>query len=297
MNISCNSCARRSNRATRYKTPLSLILADIDHFKSVNDFYGHLAGDFVLKHIALNLQSLSRESDHIARYGGEEFAIILTSTSLDGAQLFGERLRKAISSTKINYNGKSICVTMSFGIVSLENNLRPDVEGFVKMADEALYEAKNSGRNKCCCYQGIIPDHSLHSVLVVDDEEALLITVTKMLSRLGYDAKSARNGQEAIDHFSIHHERIDTVLLDVVMPGMSTQEILKTIKKMRPGTRVLLASGLSIDEIEKDLIKESDGFLSKPFIMSDLSQAIARNPKKSYLKSGIDEGTVVLTAS
>jgi len=106
-----------------------------------------------------------------------------------------------------------------------------------------------------------------------------------------------RNGQEAIDHFSIHHERIDTVLLDVVMPGMSTQEILKTIKKMRPGTRVLLASGLSIDEIEKDLIKESDGFLSKPFIMSDLSHAIARNPKKSYLKSGIDEGTVVLTAS
>jgi diguanylate cyclase (GGDEF)-like protein len=285
------------NRATRYKTPLSLILADIDHFKSVNDFYGHLAGDFVLKHIALNLQSLSRESDHIARYGGEEFAIILTSTSLDGAQLFGERLRKAISSTKINYNGKSICVTMSFGIVSLENNLRPDVEGLIKMADEALYEAKNSGRNKCCCYQEIIPDHSLHSVLVVDDEEALLITVTKMLSRLGYDAKSARNGQEAIDHFSINHERIDTVLLDVVMPGMSTQEILKTIKKLRPGTRVLLASGLSIDEIEKDLIKESDGFLSKPFIMSDLSQAIARNPKKSYLKSGIDEGAVVLKAS
>jgi diguanylate cyclase (GGDEF)-like protein len=278
------------NRATRYKTPLSLILADIDHFKSINDFYGHLAGDFVLKHIALNLQSFSRESDHIARYGGEEFAIILPSTPLDGAQLFGEKLRKAISSTKINYNGKSISITMSLGIVSLENNLRPDVEGIVKMADEALYEAKNSGRNKCCCYQGIIPDHELHSVLVVDDEEALLITVTKMLSRLGYDAKSARNGQEAIDLFSIHHERIDTVLLDVVMPGMSSNEIIKTIKKMRPETRVLLASGLSIDQIEKDLIKESDGFLSKPFLMSELSQEIARNPKKSYLKSGIDEG-------
>jgi DNA-binding NtrC family response regulator len=133
--------------------------------------------------------------------------------------------------------------------------------------------------------------------LVVDDEEALLITVTKMLSRLGFNARSAKNGQEAIDHFSIHHERIDTVLLDVVMPGMSTQEILKTIKKIRPGTRVLLASGLSIDEIEKDLIKESDGFLSKPFIMSELSQAISRNPKKSNLKSKIEKGMEVSTAS
>ncbi len=284
-------------RATRYKTPLSLILADIDHFKLVNDFYGHLAGDFVLKYIALNLQSLSRESDHIARYGGEEFAIILPSTPLDGAQLFGERLRKAISSTKINYNGKSIGITMSFGIVSLENNLRPDVEGLIKMADEALYEAKNSGRNKCCCYQGIIPDHALHSVLVIDDEEALLITVTKMLSRLGFDARSAKNGQEAIDHFSIHHERIDTVLLDIVMPGMSTKEIIKTIRKIRPETRVLLASGLGVDQIEKDLIKESDGFLSKPFLMSELSQEIAKNQKKSYLKSKIEKGKRVSTAS
>ena len=190
------------NRATRYKTPLSLILADTDNFKSINDFYGHLAGDFVLKHIALNLQScLASESDHIARYGGEEFAIIMPSTSLDGAKLFGERLRAAISSTKINCNGKFIGITMSFGIVSLENNVRPDVESLIKMADVALYEAKNSGRNKCCCYQGINPDKALPSVLVIDDEEALLITVTRMLSRLGYDARSARNGQEAIDLF------------------------------------------------------------------------------------------------
>jgi diguanylate cyclase (GGDEF)-like protein len=262
------------NRATRYKTPLSLILADTDNFKSINDFYGHLAGDFVLKQIALKLQSLAREYDHIARYGGEEFAIIMPSTSLDGAQWFGERLRTAISSTKINCNGKFIGVTMSFGIVSLENDARPDVESLIKMADEALYEAKNSGRNKCCSYQGIIPDKTLPSVLVIDDEEALLITVTRMLSRLGYDARSARNGQEAIDLFSTHFETIDTVLLDVAMPGMRSTEILKTIKKLRPETRVLLASGLSIDQIEKDLIKESDGFLSKPFFLSELSQKI-----------------------
>ena len=268
------------NRATRYKSPLTLILADADNFKSINDFYGHLAGDFVLKQIALNLQSLSRDSDHIARYGGEEFAIIMPSTSLDGAKLFAERLRTAIGLTKINWNGKSIGVTMSFGIVSFENNLTPGVEGLIKMADEALYEAKNSGRNKCCCYQGIIHDKALSSVLVIDDEEALIITLTRMLSRLGYDAISARNGQEAIDLFSINRERIDTVLLDVVMPGMSSKEILKTIKKLRPETRVLLASGLSINQIETDLIKESDGFLSKPFLMGELSQQIVGNKTK-----------------
>jgi len=118
-----------------------------------------------------------------------------------------------------------------------------------------------------------------YSILCVDDDQVIADHLCSFLNDQKYKTFSAYSAQEALEVLSKHH--IDLVITDVVMPGMRSREILKTIKKMRPGTRVLLASGLSIDEIEKDLIKESDGFLSKPFIMSDLSQAIAMNPKKS----------------
>ena len=108
------------SRAARYKTPLSIIMADVDHFKSINDFFGHQAGDHALKCVSAHLKKLLRDSDQIARYGGEEFAIILPMTPLKDAMLTAERLRKSIESQKITYDGRSISVTMSFGVASFE---------------------------------------------------------------------------------------------------------------------------------------------------------------------------------
>jgi diguanylate cyclase (GGDEF)-like protein len=129
-----------------------LIFADIDHFKSVNDNYGHQAGDHALKIVAGSLKNELRDSDNIARYGGEEFVIILPETNTDDALRVSERLREKIKSIKMSYNGNSINVTMSFGVATLPNSQRVSSDKFIKMADEALYRAKGQGRDRSCVF-------------------------------------------------------------------------------------------------------------------------------------------------
>jgi diguanylate cyclase (GGDEF)-like protein len=264
------------SRATRYKTPLSIIIADVDHFKSVNDFFGHQAGDHALKCVSSHLKKLLRDSDHIARYGGEEFGIILPMTPLKEAIQAAERLRKAIESEKIICREKSISVTMSFGIALLENNRKVDVEGLIKMADEALYDAKNTGRNKCCHYKLQNPEKiQTSTVLVIDDEEVVLVTVTKMLERLGYAVLAAKSGQEAADLLHQKGIKIDMVIMDMVMPDTSPDKILNDIRNIHPESKVVLTSGYNLSSGgNENLLKKTNGFLQKPYQLAELSRIV-----------------------
>jgi diguanylate cyclase (GGDEF)-like protein len=140
-------------RARRYKLQLSVILADIDHFKAVNDNYGHLAGDYALKKIAECLTNSLRESDSAARYGGEEFAFILPETGLEGAFIVAERLKDSINSMTINYENKKISTTMSLGVASFDPANDLSKTDLIKKADHALYQAKKAGRNTACMYE------------------------------------------------------------------------------------------------------------------------------------------------
>ena len=139
-------------RAQRYSLPLSLIFADIDNFKAINDTFGHPVGDVVIKAVADSLQSALRDSDHVARYGGEEFAIILTETETEGAMEAGERLRNTVCSLNIQSSDKRIFTTMSFGITSLDLGKNSDMDELIRTADAALYQAKENGRNQCCLH-------------------------------------------------------------------------------------------------------------------------------------------------
>jgi len=264
------------SRATRYKTPLSIIIADVDHFKSVNDFFGHQAGDYALKCVSSHLKKLLRDSDHIARYGGEEFGIILPMTTLKEAIQAAERLRKSIESEKIVYREKSISVTMSFGIALLENNRQIDVDGLIKMADEALYDAKNTGRNRCCHYKLQNPEKTPTStVLVIDDEEVVLVTVTKMLERLGYAVLAAKSGREAANFLHQKEIKIDIVIMDMVMPDTSPDQILKVIYNFNPECKVVLTSGYNLSSGgNEDLLNKTNGFLQKPYQLAELSRIV-----------------------
>jgi diguanylate cyclase (GGDEF)-like protein len=226
------------SRASRYKTPLSIIMADLDHFKSINDFFGHQAGDHALKCVSAQLKHLLRDTDRIARYGGEEFALILPMTPLKEAMLTAERLRQSIEAQKMVYDGRPISVTMSFGIAALENNRKIAVEGFIKMADEALYDAKNTGRNKCCFYKNQNSNQvpSL-TVLVIDDEEIVMVTVTKMLERLGYAVLAAKSGREVVELLHRNQNKIDMVIMDIIMPDMHPDQILSAIRDRHPRPR------------------------------------------------------------
>lgn len=139
---------REIPRARRHQRPLSVVMFDIDHFKQVNDNYGHLAGDYVLKELANLVKSRLRPDDVLGRYGGEEFAAILPETSSPGAASIAEDLRRRIEERRFVFEGEHIPVTVSLGCAELMGDM--DVLAILKAADEKLYEAKRSGRNRVC---------------------------------------------------------------------------------------------------------------------------------------------------
>lgn len=138
--------SREVSLAKRHQTSLAMLVVDIDHFKKINDVYGHLIGDCVLRDVAKCINSVIRNSDIVFRYGGEEFVILLSNTGQTGAMLLAERIRKAISKLECAYGKSNTRVTASLGIACLKDHEQP-VDLFTR-ADSALYKAKNQGRNQ-----------------------------------------------------------------------------------------------------------------------------------------------------
>src|SRR5260370_27037601 len=137
---------REIARATRYGRSLSLVLFDIDHFKSLNDRYGHLAGDRVLKAIAALVAKEVRRDELLARYGGEEFAVVLPETGVEAAAVFCDRIRAAVEAEVFHYDDEPLRATISLGVAALI----PDdsLQSLVARADANLYRAKQEGRNR-----------------------------------------------------------------------------------------------------------------------------------------------------
>ena len=136
--------------AKRHRTMLSLVMFDVDHFKRVNDNYGHLAGDAVLVLLARITHSMIRTEDVAARYGGEEFAIICRGIPLLDAGVLGERMRAAVEQANFDFQGKPLPVTISVGVAALPEAAVNEPSELIGEADEALYEAKRNGRNRVC---------------------------------------------------------------------------------------------------------------------------------------------------
>lgn len=135
-------------RAVRASTPLGILMFDIDHFKDVNDTYGHLVGDRILKSICAIAKSSLREGDVLFRYGGEEFVAVLPAASAKDIRLMGERLRRSIEDSSLSDGDKTVRVTVSVGGAAYPNQNVENEDMLVRLADEALYRAKDSGRNR-----------------------------------------------------------------------------------------------------------------------------------------------------
>jgi two-component system cell cycle response regulator len=136
-------------RARRYERDLSLLMFDIDFFKRINDQYGHLAGDHVLRELARIVQERIRREEVFARYGGEEFVILLPETPLPGAAALAESLRARVANHAFVFQGERIPVTVSIGTALLGENDKVAAD-LIQRADEKLYEAKRGGRNRVC---------------------------------------------------------------------------------------------------------------------------------------------------
>jgi diguanylate cyclase (GGDEF)-like protein len=143
-----NILAREFREAERYRTPLCLIMADLDHFKMVNDRFGHVFGDRLLKDVAMLIRQAIRSVDVATRYGGEEFAIILPRTNVAQALALADRIREAVALHSLEVNGLKVSFTVSIGVAQAPNPRVRTVEEFVSMADAMLYRAKARGRDR-----------------------------------------------------------------------------------------------------------------------------------------------------
>ncbi len=136
-------------RCLRYEYPLAVLMMDLDHFKSVNDGHGHLMGSHVLAEVGRLIRESIRDADVSGRYGGEEFTSYLAETGVEGAIVAAERIRSAIEAHRFTLDRVTIDVRISIGIATAPEHGR-DVKTLVKAADEALYQAKETGRNRVC---------------------------------------------------------------------------------------------------------------------------------------------------
>lgn len=142
---------REYKRWQRVKQSSCLLMLDIDHFKSINDNYGHPVGDEVIRHLASLIRHNAREIDVSGRYGGEEFAIILGDTSLADAQRLAERLRVMVESSQVQSDGVKLKYTISLGLAALTDGMQSSQE-WISCADKALYSSKEAGRNRVSLY-------------------------------------------------------------------------------------------------------------------------------------------------
>jgi diguanylate cyclase (GGDEF)-like protein len=138
-------------RAQRHREPLALLLADVDHFKMVNDTHGHLTGDAVLRTLATEMRDQVRDSDLVGRFGGEEFVILLTATGVAEACQVAERIRRGACVVKVLTPDTIVGVTVSIGVAALGSH-GADLFELLAAADIALYRAKNTGRDRVCVY-------------------------------------------------------------------------------------------------------------------------------------------------
>lgn len=144
---------RELHRSRRSSEPVTVMMCDVDHFKQVNDTFGHPAGDRVLANMAAQLRSGVRFYDFVGRYGGEEFLLVLPGCDRDEAMVIAERLRASLAATATDVPEGSIVVTCSFGVASVSNHIKgppANMEVLIKRADDALYVAKAEGRNRTC---------------------------------------------------------------------------------------------------------------------------------------------------
>lgn len=141
---------REIARSSRHNRPLSVIMFDIDRFKAINDEYGHLGGDFTLRELASRIKGTIRKEELFARYGGEEFAVVLPETPQDGTITAAERILKVVSQTAFRFEDRTFEVTVSAGVTTTQGEADISPLALIRRADEKLYQAKNTGRNRVC---------------------------------------------------------------------------------------------------------------------------------------------------
>lgn len=251
--------AQEEERATRYGRQLALILADIDHFKTVNKTYGHDVGDKLLIELARLLRKSCRRSDLLARLGGDEFAILLPEANAEAAIVCAEKARQRIE--RHIFPG-DLRLTVSFGVAELRKN---DQEGMMKRADLAIGAAKESGRNKVMVDKPMGMEERPVSLLVIDDDEAIRELIRVKMMYRGYEVHLAESGDAAFRILQKYD--VNLVLIDQEMPGRDGMATYIAIKNEWPQLPAIMVTAHGSKHLIKSfLVSGGRDFIEKPIV-------------------------------
>lgn len=291
----------------RYKRVFSLVLLDLDHFKRVNDRYGHVIGDAVLKEVADLLVSEARRADVVGRYGGEEFLVVLPHTDSHGARMFSHRLLAAIRRHDFCSSGQKLSLTASIGVVTFDpispeaGNLRST--DLLIQADSALYAAKDRGRDRAVKWPelrefalpgqpdepiAVFPPDAgadeggstslvLPRILLVDDERSICLSLSRLLNKKGYDVVTADSAAGALELLKNASQPIEVLITDLNMPGIDGIELIRRVATLSPGTISVVMTGAATVEYAVESVRNGVfAFLEKPVQLRDLLDVLGR---------------------
>jgi diguanylate cyclase (GGDEF)-like protein len=280
--------AREEARARRVGTSFALLMIDIDHFKRINDTYGHQVGDTVIKELAEVATRMVRPSDILARYGGEEFVVSLPDTDADQARVVAERLRAAVEAAAVISDDGAIRFTVSIGFATCSHGT-PLREAMAR-ADQALYAAKRNGRNRVEASIAAPPDapppasadapaadaaQAARAILVVDDETEIRELLAGWLRDSGYDVVTAPNASAALRMVQAEPS-IALLLTDIVMPGsIDGYDLGRQAVALRPNLKLLFMSGYNTPAAQAGAPLADAPLLNKPFRMSHVLDMVA----------------------
>jgi diguanylate cyclase (GGDEF)-like protein len=289
---------REDARARRGGRMLSVLMLDIDHFKKINDTYGHPAGDGVIKRLAETCAQALRPSDIVGRYGGEEFIISLPETEEKEAQLVAERLRRSIADNAVSTVRGPIRITVSIGLATSAEDV--PLADIIQRADTALYQAKTGGRNRVEIDRSAKPataaprrhpqpareppptttianlraaqdatpgaDAGARStILVVDDDNDIRDVIAEWLDSHGYQVLTAADADEALRMLETD-AAIELLCTDIVMPGeLNGLELGRRAEQIRPNLKLLYMSAHAVLETLRDDPGKPPLLLNKPF--------------------------------
>ncbi|RNB91953.1 diguanylate cyclase [Brevibacillus fluminis] len=275
-----NQLTMEMERVRRNEGVLSLAFIDVDHFKRVNDTYGHHVGDLVLQGLTHTLNGRIRSTDLLARFGGEEFVILFPDTTGEDAQAILEELLGMIRQAPVaTLEGESYSITFSAGAAQWQPEWSADE--WIRHADEAMYRAKEQGRNQVVLSDGTQPlstvdveDHQggrRKCVLLADDDAIIRSMVASRLRHLPLDIIEASDGESALD--VLRNNVVDLCVLDGIMPKMDGYHLLEQMKQMPhlQKVKVLMLSGRKHeDDVIRGLMLGADDYMSKPFSLVEL---------------------------
>jgi diguanylate cyclase (GGDEF)-like protein len=264
--------------AMRSGEDLCFAMIDLDHFKAVNDTYGHPVGDQVIVALASLLKQRLRKSDVIGRYGGEEFAVILPGSSIEEAALLLDNLRNDFANVSFPVKNAQFSAAFSCGVAQLRDTKSADA--LCAGADKALYTAKREGRNRTVALGYQLPQINLSgvSILVVEDAPPIRAILTHMLQALGCNTFSeAANGQEALE--ALMKRPIDIIIADWHMPIMDGLALLKAVRADARVSKIpfLMVSGEGdFSAVKQAILAGVSDYILKPVSTAKLSNKLAR---------------------